>query len=214
MQARPYDRLASIYDLLAAIYSGGAIHRAKRLHVDALAPGGRVLYAGAGTAAEGVLAAQRGAEVTLLDASARMLARAEARFQAHGQRARLIRDDVLAPAHAWGTHDVVVAPFFLNVFAARVLPGVLQRLAGALAPGGSLVIVDFAAPSTNRFLALAQHAYYLPALLLFRVLAGNPWHSLYDYRMIIAQADLPFCEPTRPMHATPFYSSQTWRKLA
>ena len=94
--------MAGAYDVLAALYSLGAIARCKSAHLAGLRPGDAVLYAGAGTAAEAVEAAVAGAEVTVMDLSAGMLERARRRFQRRGLSARFVMGDARVPRD-WST---------------------------------------------------------------------------------------------------------------
>src|SRR6478735_3496059 len=83
-----YQRVATVYDGLAEVYSGGGIRRAKLAHLAWVEPGQRVLYVGAGTGLEAVAARSEGAQVTLIDTSSAMLERARRRFE----RSRLVVD--------------------------------------------------------------------------------------------------------------------------
>lgn len=176
-----YDRLANSYDLLAQLYSLGAISRAKRAHLTLVEPGHEVLYAGAGCCQEGTQAARRGARVTLVDLSGGMLRRARELFTTQGLDAHFVHADVLDLSLAQ-RFDHVVAPFFLNVLSSLELERGLLSLAGLVKAGGLLSIADFRGPVAQPALRLVQRLHYLPPLLLFHFLTRNPWHELYDYR--------------------------------
>lgn len=87
-------------------------------------------------------------------------------------------------------YDAVVANFFLNVFSPSSMPKVLRRLKSFLRSEGLLLIGDFAPPANRWFERLAQYLYYLPPLVLFRLLTKNAWHPLYDYRVVAGQLGL------------------------
>lgn len=176
-----YDRVARYYDLLGAVYSGGAIARSKKEHLKWLSPGHSVRYAGAGTAEECVQAAARGAHVTICDKSERMLSAARRRFDAAVLSAEYQNTDALTPS---GSFDVVVAPYFLNVFSPTQVGPALASLAAQLRPRGRLIVVDFRAPSGALPFRIFQRIYYLFPQLLFLLLTRNPWHELYDYRKL------------------------------
>lgn len=176
-----YDRVARFYDRLGTLYSGGAIARSKKEHLKWLTPGQSVLYAGAGTAEECVAAAALGASVTICDKSERMLSAARRRFQKAGLSADYEKRDALALS---GSFEVVVAPYFLNVFSPLHVGHALAALAAKVQPGGRLIVVDFRAPSGALPFRIFQRVYYLLPQLLFLLLTKNPWHELYNYRKI------------------------------
>lgn len=184
-----YDRVARGYDLLGTLYSGGAIRRSKAAHLAWLEGGKRVLYAGAGTAGECVQAHARGAQVTVSDASAKMLTFARRRFDeiplSEGRfPVEFLPGDV---RYAKGQFDVVVAPYFLNVFSRKEIGGVIAGLAARLASGGQLIVVDFRGPSSRRLFHLFQRLYYFFPQILFLLLTKNPWHELYDYEKLVKE---------------------------
>lgn len=210
-----YDRIADVYDLLAALYSAGGIARANAAHLDRLRRGQRVLYAGAGTGAECLAARRRGAEVTALDRSARMLARLERRLIDAKLSANVYAADLFDTTLELGPFDLVVAPFFFNVFSESDVIRASERLLSFLAPGGSLVVADFRAPTRGWFRWL-QRAIYLPPLALFWAASLNAWHGLYDYPQLFAEARLPLeLEGRQPVRAwgLPLFESVTWKKL-
>lgn len=212
-----YGRVAAVYDALGTLYSAGAISRAKRESARFVAPGSTVLYAGAGTGEEAVLAARAGARVTLLDSSKAMLARAKARFDREQEgvaHAPVFAAQTLE-AHRPHRYDVVVASFFLNVFSEPELPRAQACLCDLVRAGGRLVVVDFAAPRSSRAFAALQRAYYLPPLGLFHLLTHNPWHPLYDYGAVMAQIAPAWGAPERlvvPALGLPLFELLSWTR--
>ncbi len=186
---KSYDLIAPLYDVLGALYTGGGISRAKREHIGSISPSARILYAGAGTGAECVLAAQSGATITVVELSRSMLGRCEERFKKAGLNANFVHGDALS-AETKGNFDLVVAPFFLNTFSKDQVANALQCLSKQVRKGGRLLSIDFAAPSPFFPFRLLQYLYYLPPLVLFRFLANNPWHGLYDYEQIAHKCPL------------------------
>ena len=173
-----YDAVAGVYDLLAGLYGLGTIGPCKRSHVEVMKAGDQVLFAGAGTGAEALLAARQGVQVTVLDLAPAMVVRARKRFRAAGleDSIRVQCGDVRDVQEAY---DAVVAHFFLNVFPEPVMAEVLSHLAKLVRPGGRLLIADFS-PARGPGLPL-RRLYFGAAVLAFRVLAGNPVHRLYEY---------------------------------
>lgn len=188
-----YDPIAPVYDCLAAVYTLGGIRHAKHAHLALIQPGESVLYAGAGGGEECVAAARLGARVTAVDASERMIRLCKRRFQRAKQQAEFIQADVRSARlpQSRSTYDVVVAPFFLNIFPMAALPEVMRSLVSRVRPGGRFICVDFRAPVAGLFFRVLQKAYYLPPLALFYLIARNPWHPLYDYQTVASNADLP-----------------------
>lgn len=195
-----YDRVARAYDWLAAFYSGGAIGRSKQVHLAWLEGGERVLYAGAGTASECVEARARGAHVTVCDMSEKMLQLARHRFEGFERSAEsrprerrnremgtveFLAGDVRSVP---GPFDIIVAPYFLNVFSRSEVTGAIAALAARLTSGGRLIVVDFRGPSAARLFWFIQRLYYFLPQILFLLLTKNPWHELYDYEKLAREA--------------------------
>ncbi len=76
--------------------------------------------------------------------------------------------------------------FFLNVFDEEVLPHVLSRLLSHLGPHGRLIIADFAALHSTRWMRAQQLFHDLP-MHLFHRLTGSAVHPVHDYRATLAQ---------------------------
>lgn len=186
----PYDRLASVYDLLAGFYSGGGIRQAKCQHVSTLRPGQRVLYVGSGTGYECAQAAQLGADVTIAELSWAMLLHCKKRFEKLERPGTFLHADALS-LHDEDGFDVVVAPFFLNTLNREGVTSALSHLSLLLRPGGRLVCVDFRAPQRSWGFRKIQELFYLPPLVMFHFLAGNPWHEIYDYDSMSRTTPVP-----------------------
>jgi demethylmenaquinone methyltransferase/2-methoxy-6-polyprenyl-1,4-benzoquinol methylase len=186
-----YDRIAWLYDTLATVYSGGKIRALKLAQIDELKPSDRILYAGAGSGDDAVLAAQMGAAVTVLDISPRMLDQAarKARAAGLGASVEIICSDVLKHERL-AYYDVVVANFFLNIFSEQDMLAVLARLAATLRPGGRLLIGDFSFPSGNFATRLIQRAYYSLSMFSFWLFGGTTLHPIYDYGLHLAPVGL------------------------
>jgi demethylmenaquinone methyltransferase/2-methoxy-6-polyprenyl-1,4-benzoquinol methylase len=174
-----YGRLATIYATLAHLYSGGAIQACQRWGVQSLPAGARVLFAGSGPGTDVVQAAQAGLRVTAVDCCPAMLEATSRRAHRAGveQRVELVNADLLRRTPS-ADYDVVIAQFFLNVFAAKRLPQVLGALAGFLRPGGRLVVGDFAPMPGGRH-PLQRIYHDLPMHGLAR-LGANDVHNIHD----------------------------------
>lgn len=176
-----YDRLASIYDPLATLYSGGTIGSCHRVVAERLERDERVLFVGVGGGRDAAAAARRGAIPTLLDLSPRMLRRARTRVRSEGIEPTSFLGDFrdLDPRHRY---DAVVASFFLNVFRSDELPDLIKRLSTHVRPGGRLLLADFAPHHGGRLRRFGQRIYHDFPMFAFRAWTGNAVHPIHDLR--------------------------------
>lgn len=176
----PYGSIASVYDGLAAVYSRGRISQSKRFQIDAIRAGERILYAGVGSGEDALAAHRRGARVTAVDLSPRMLNRLSARLGDDALEMDLVHADVAAydPKEPF---DVVVANYFLNLFEVDRAREMLGHLAGLLRPGGSIWITDFARPDGGLMGRFLSEAYYRPANWIAWAVGFCALHPILDY---------------------------------
>jgi len=172
--------MAWIYERLGQLYSAGKIYAAKASQIQEMKPGDAVLYVGVGPGEDALLAGRLGAEVTCIDLAPKMLRKVASRFQAEGAKVSLICGDV-RDYYLSGHYDVVVANFFLNVFAARPMQAMLAHLATLVKPGGKLLISDFAAPRGGWFARTIQAWYWGITNIFYYLLGLCAWHPIYDY---------------------------------
>jgi demethylmenaquinone methyltransferase/2-methoxy-6-polyprenyl-1,4-benzoquinol methylase len=180
--------VASIYETLAACYSGGQIAAAKRAQLAEMRPGDRVLYVGVGAGEDAAEAARLGVRLTCLDLSSAMLARLEARLGPDTQ-AEIICGNAFNHDRA-GYYDVVTANFLLNCLSEAAMHEMLAHLSTLLRPGGKLLIADLALPQGSFVARLAQRAYSRFANVVFRTLGLVSLHPIYDYRRSLAGCHL------------------------
>jgi demethylmenaquinone methyltransferase/2-methoxy-6-polyprenyl-1,4-benzoquinol methylase len=202
-----YDRIASFYDRLSDLYSGGQIRACKGAQMRDIRPGARVLYAGVGGGEDAVMAAQKAAHVTVVDLSARMLTKAAERMAAAGLEGQVesIHGDVLAHDRR-EYYDVVCANFFLNVFSEHVMRAAMRHLASLLRPEGKLLIADFAPVEGPALQRMVRRMYFGAAVVACRFAAGNALHPIYDYRVHLDQANL---RPTQSTSCGRFFCTLT-----
>lgn len=145
MTRKTFDLMAPTYERLADAYSFGLVPRAKHQQLAHIHQGSRVLYVGVGPGSDAVAAARKGADVTAVDLSSKMIDVAASRFAAAGQPADLRCVDLFTfvPEVPF---DVVVANFLLDCFDGETRPQVIERLGSFLRPGGTLLITDTGLP--------------------------------------------------------------------
>jgi demethylmenaquinone methyltransferase/2-methoxy-6-polyprenyl-1,4-benzoquinol methylase len=184
-----YRTVAWIYDMLAAVYSGGSIERCKQAQIAALIPETRVLFVGAGSGADAVTAAARSVSVTAVECSPHMLARLrsrpELRRQPVASHLEIIEGDVMAHSR-YGYYDAVMANFFLNTFSQARMPGSIAHLMQLLKPEGQLIIGDFSPLRGGHVGRLLQTLHHHLPMLTFSLLTGSDWHRIHDYRSRLA----------------------------
>lgn len=184
LAAYSYEAVAAFYDELAALYSLGRIERSKQSRIDLLVPGERVLFAGVGRGSDAIAAARRGAAVTAVDLSPRMLARLSDGLAREGLHAELVEADI-ATHRTERPYDTVVAHYFLNLFAPDEAAEAFSVLCHLARPGGRLIFADFAGgqgDSIGRWLAAA---YYRPANWIAWALGFCALHPIPDYEAMV-----------------------------
>lgn len=171
-----FDLLAPHYTWLERALAGPRLQRCRTAWIDALAGCESLLIAGGGHGHFLRACARRfpQLEITNVDASAGMLAHAEA----HARREKLDLGRlrfVHATLPAWSPppahFDAVATNFFLDCFAPEELAIVVDALAGSLRPKALWLNADFAVPARGwrRHRARAIHA---AMYAFFRPVAG------------------------------------------
>lgn len=186
-----YDRTAWFYERAAHIYSAGQILESKRWQLRNVQASDKLLFVGAGSGEDVVLAAQKGAEITVVELAPKMLQRIAGKLDKLGLRSRvtLICGDAFKHQKK-GYYDLVMANYFLNVFPYPAMVKMLKHLSYLLKGEGRLMVADFAPINGNLAQRVFQRVYYYSALLSFHLIAKNPIHSIYDYSLISEQVGL------------------------
>jgi demethylmenaquinone methyltransferase/2-methoxy-6-polyprenyl-1,4-benzoquinol methylase len=151
-----FDRIAGVYDRMNSVMTAGMHHRWRERAADlaAVSPGSRALDVATGTGDLAIELARRGAEVTGLDFSERMLelARAKARGipnPAHpaepgASGIDFVQGNALELAYPDASFDAVTVGFGARNFAD--LDRGLRELARVTRPGGRVVILEITTP--------------------------------------------------------------------
>ncbi len=184
-----YDRAAWFYEISAAVFSAGKIRASKKYAVSRLNPGGRVLILGVGSGEDAVMAAERGAQVTCIDLSQKMLEQVSKKLAATGLSAEVLCENAFHHQRL-GFYDAVCAPYFLNIFLRKDMERMLLHAASLLKPGGAFLIADVAQAQGNIFERAFNIFYLKLAMVSFWMLGLVPLHRNYDYREVFPLAGL------------------------
>lgn len=189
-----YRLIGPVYDLLSNLYSGKNIHECKvaMLSTPHLNSGDKVLFAGVGHGSDAIHAAEKGAEVTVVDLSETMLRKFQESLVKQGKthlNIRQVHADIFTVSEQ-EQYDMVVGNFFLNVFPEDLMNKVLKHLISLAKPGGKVVVGDFAMPSGNPFARLFKQAYWYIAVSLFWLTSNNAMHQVYDYAASMQESGL------------------------
>ena len=184
-----YDRAAKFYEKAAKIYSTNQIRKSKRFQLGYIEPGDKVLYLGAGTGEDAIMAARHGAEVTCIDISQSMLDSVQRKLDAESLSAELICQNAFDHERI-GYYDVVASNYFLNVFRRKGMVEMLNFTATLVRPGGKYLIADVARSQGN-LLARAFNIFYLKlAMIVFWTMGLVSIHENYDYCKFFPDAGL------------------------
>lgn len=211
-----YAVVGHFYDLISTLYSGNSIHHCKVAHLDHLKPGDKVLFAGVGHGRDALYAAQRGADVTVVDLSETMLATFSKIIEKEQVKVKVrqVHRDILKFEET-EQYDMVVANFFLNVFYRDTMVKVLEHLIKLGKPGAKIVVGDFAFPSGNIISRAIKNIYWYLAVVFFWLMAGNAVHDIYNYPELMKSLGLQVKEKKHfRLLALNFYWSVLGQKSA
>ena len=138
-----YRRIAPLYDFLELPFELARYQPLRRMLFRGLS--GRVLDAGVGTG-RNMPFYPGGADVTGIDLSPEMLARAERRRMRLGAAAHLLQRNVCDTGFADETFDAVVASFLFCVIPEEQLLPALRELARVCKPSGELRLLEYTRP--------------------------------------------------------------------
>jgi len=163
----------------------------KRIARDYVAAGMRVLEIGCGTGALAQMMAERGAQVTGIDASPIMLAEAEANIAAAGlaERVALRQMDATLIGERFdpGSFDLIVSTLVFSELPPDMQRYVLAACLGLLAENGRLLIADEVIPD-GRLARLSFFLIRLPLVLITWLLTRTTTAALVDFEAHLADA--------------------------
>jgi ubiquinone/menaquinone biosynthesis C-methylase UbiE len=138
-----YRRIAPVYDLLELPFEYARYRPLRRMLFAGLS--GRILDAGVGTG-RNIPFYPADSEVTGIDTSPEMLARAERRRARLGARVELLERDVRATGFPDRSFDAVVATFLFCVLPEQDQLPALRELARVCRPGAELRLLEYTRP--------------------------------------------------------------------
>lgn len=194
---RNYDRLVGLYDLLASLWSGGAIRAARLWCARQTRSRSRVLVVGPGTGEDAAICCARGAQVQLVDVSEKMLEAAVLRCKSSGGTEPVAIHDDFREVQFSQPLDDILSPFFLNIFSAQELPQLLGQMRDSISSGGRILISDFSPPL--RFIATStlMELWHGIPMAFFFLFTGNAWHRVHDLPHALEEAGLTIIQRKR-----------------
>jgi ubiquinone/menaquinone biosynthesis C-methylase UbiE len=175
-----YESVANFYQTLAHIYSIGLIRRSKNLQLLEMKKGIKVLYVGCGSGEDAVFASKKGADVTCIDISAKMIKNTELRAKKNNVSIKLICCDIFEFSD-YESFDIVTVNYFFNNFPSDILPKVFKHIVSLIKPNGKMMIADFFALSNNGLLRAIQKCNFYIAVFFFWLLRVAPLHKYQNY---------------------------------
>ena len=141
-----FDGVAWCYDWLASCIFGNAIKKAQISHLHNIEGQKSVLILGGGTGyiLETLLEINPGLEITYLEKSKRMITKSMDRVHPERQNKLVFANEELEEWKSDQTYDIVICPFFLDVFNEENLTSnIIPKIRNLLKPGGNLLVSDF-----------------------------------------------------------------------
>ena len=179
-KARNYESVSTIYERMTALFTGGQNLVTRLSQIEDMHAGQRVLYVGVGPGEETIEAARKGIHVTCVDISPTMVDLVRKRFEKAGLPGTFICADIME-YQPEEPYDVVVANFFLNIFARPVMEKMLARVVSLVRPGGDFVVADIAPPTGNLLLRIRHRLYYSMVIVSHWIMGLAAIHTIYKY---------------------------------
>ena len=145
-----FDTLAPHYRWMESLLAGGKLHHCRTAFLDDIPTARNILLVGEGHGRSLVECRRRfpHAQITCVDASARMLDQAQSNLLRHKlttDRVEFIHADVLHWSPA-STSDLIVTNFFLDCFRSEQVAQIVSRLAIAATSEANWLLADFQVP--------------------------------------------------------------------
>jgi tRNA (cmo5U34)-methyltransferase len=185
-----FDILAPVYDKLARFFFGPAIERAQFHFLDHVSSAQEVLIIGGGTGDLAKVLLDRFAHVRVnyVETSAAMIARAAEKCHAHRDRIHFIQDSIntLSPDARF---DVVITPFFLDMFPNEDVDKLVESIAGRLNLNGKWIATDFTkSPKLLHKLALWSMYRFFRMLCNIQARSLPAWEKALENRLNLLES--------------------------
>jgi ubiquinone/menaquinone biosynthesis C-methylase UbiE len=188
MSKATFDLVASLYPLLEQMVFGSKLSRARGSFIAQVTEGSRILLIGEGNGRFLFEVAKQtsSASITVIDASAQMLAAASRRIATIDRcwRIELIHADVFEWRSAAEGYDRIVTHFVLDLYPPDRIRQLIEKISQLAMEDCLWINVDF--NSENR--SLAQKFLLWAQYRFFRIFAGIEAPRLFDTRPWIRKA--------------------------
>ena len=207
-----FDWVAPVYDALAHAVFGRGLQQAQTVFLqnntdESIPAGASVLLVGGGTGwlLDHILRHCQPKRVVYLELSAQMVARASRRMIRQAMPGAVeFRVDDVANLNADERFDVIMTPFFLDLFTEQTLrQRVLPALQQALKPGGRWLVTDFVNPQSGW-----QKLLLRAMIIFFRLTAGIETRTLVDWQRLLSESGLT--QQKRRLQVGGMVSTEVW----
>lgn len=185
-----YDRVAWFYDRLARIVFGDKLEQAKKLSLDKLRQGNKILIVGGGSGSllSHIDELNINCHVDFVDFSQKMLEKARKLHVKHLSVSFFNKDII---QYSGQSYDVIFVNFFFDQYNSLACENYLRHLITLAKPGAYFIYADFI-PSKRLLDRIIQHLMY--SFFRYTIKLGKV--QLVDHRRIFLKHDL-VCQRTQ-----------------
>lgn len=206
-----FSILSSIYDFLGSIVFFGALHRSQVYFIDQLKKPDRALIIGGGTGRflVDLLKSEKVKNITYVDISQGMIARAKKKVSALGKENQVEFICGGVDAVPDRQYDLICTHYFLDCFEEEKLCLILSKLRGLLSKEGEWYFTDFYLDESSSFIKTKFVGFLY---FFFRILCGLKVKILPDFKKVFTDLELN-CESEkyffRGLLRTAIYKNQS-----
>jgi len=202
-----YDLLAPVYGRLKRLVFGNRLREATGAFIDMIEDGQTLLIVGGGDGEilEDIGALGKNLDIVYVDASKKMVEKARKIVHSNNTiEYVVVRYENYYPK---STFDVIITPFFLDLFEGEYLRNIISKTTGLLRPQGIWLVSDFQRTGKLRHWFLEKFMY-----LFFIATTRTRASSLSDYNHLVQSAGLTIVSEKRLLDG--FVCSMTFEKVA
>ncbi|MEQ8926001.1 MAG: class I SAM-dependent methyltransferase [Fulvivirga sp.] len=201
-----FNSIAFIYDKLAHIVFGKAIIESQQVHLGHIKNGKSILICGGGTGQilRKLDALNVSLKVDFVEKSRGMIERACRHAPFKNLQVNFINQDIFDVD--LGEYDVIVTPFFLDIFSRSNLVKLIATLSASVKPKGCWINTDFKISNVWWKKVMILFMY-----LFFRLTANLEGKKLHDFELLIIKSGLSKVESTTFFKA--MIDSSIYKKL-